>query len=244
MDLENENLDLLNSLQECQDDVQLNQDKSPTAIKKGSKTDLINEIFDLCKRANIACEHSEGQLKRMNKKKLLELLALYCERVVEAKVLEKCNIKEKMDNMNDKQKTKLMNIGILRMAHDSLCYAAENATARFTPYTIEGMTRQMKEHKEMSDQIDQCLAEIAEEYDVLTYIESPASRLMLIWMTAGVSNLRKKQICHKKNVNVSKRVQFKPIESTPPNRHELNRGTPTRQISNAQQNITPSPRRI
>ena len=242
MDLENENLDLLNSLQDCQDDVQLNQDKTP-AIKKGSKTDLINEIFDLCKRANIACEHSEGQLKRMNKKKLLELLALTCERVVEAKVLEKCKIKENMNNMNDKQKTKLMNIGILRMAHDSLCYAAENATARFTPYTIDGMTRQMKEHKEMSDQIDCCLAEIAEEYDVMEYIESPASRLMLIWVTAGVSNLRKKPI-HNTNVKLSKRVQFKPIKSTPPNRHEPNRGSPTGKECYAQQNITPPPRRV
>ena len=105
MDLENENLELLHSLQDCQDEKGSDE---PTGVKKGSKTDLINEIFNLCKRANIPCVHTESQLKRMNKKKLLEVLAHYCEQVVEKKIMEKCRIKENMDHMEDKQKTKLI----------------------------------------------------------------------------------------------------------------------------------------
>ena len=233
MDLENENTELLNSLQECQEE-SATAEQTTGAVKKGSKADLINEIFDLCKRANIPCEQTESQMKRMNKKKLLELLASYCEKVVEKKVMEKCKIQENMDHLQEKQKTKLMNVGILRMAHDSLCLAAENMAGRFTPYTIEGMTRHMKEQKEMSDQIDQCLAEIAEEYAIMDYIESPTSRLALIWVTAGVSHLRRKDITHK-NGNLSKRVRFGPTQGTPSHRHEPHRGAQARKIGHAKQ---------
>ena len=94
--------------------------------------------------------------------------------------MEKCKISENVNNLEQKQKTRLMNVGILRMAHDSLCYAAESLTHRFTPYTVEGMTHSMKENKEMSEQVNLCLAEIAEEYQIQDYIESPSSRLFLI----------------------------------------------------------------
>lgn len=243
MSIEQENENLLMSLHECQEEAAIEAEQKKPAIKKGSKTDLINEIFDLCRRAQIACEHSEGQLKRMNKRKLLEVLAQYCEKVVEKKVMEKCRIKENMDHMESKQKTKLMNVGILRMAHDSLCYAAENMTARFTPYTIAGMTKQMKEQEQMSEQIDQCLAEIAEEYQVMDYIESPASRLALIWITAGVSNLRKKPI-QNTNGDLSQRVRFGPTTTAPTHRHEPNRRASAGQVSNAQQIATAPTRRV
>lgn len=241
MDLENENQELLNQLHECQDE-KVEEDPK-TGIKKGSKTDLINEIFNLCKRANIPCEHTESQLKRINKKKLLEVLAIYCEKAVEKKILEKCKIKQNMDHMDDAQKTKMMNIGILRMAHDSLCYAAESLTHRFSPFTIEGMTHSMKESKDISDQIDQCLAEIAEEYEVLQYIESPTSRLMLIWISSGVSKLRRKTV-EKKNDLVSKRVRFEPTQTTHSDRSlPVRRPTP-RQVSHAGKNTKTPIRRI
>lgn len=235
MSIEQENENLLMSLHECQEEAAIEAEQKKPAIKKGSKTDLINEIFDLCRRAQIACEHSEGQLKRMNKRKLLEVLAQYCEKVVEKKVMEKCRIKENMDHMESKQKTKLMNVGILRMAHDSLCYAAENMTARFTPYTIAGMTKQMKEQEQMSEQIDQCLAEIAEEYQILDYISSPASRLVLIWITSCVSVLRRKQL-EKKNVDISKRVRFGSTKVTPTYRDDPIRRSPSGQVGNVKQN--------
>ena len=234
MSLEHENVELLNSLQDCQEDSK-ESEVTPKGLKKGSKGDLINEIFNLCHRANIPCEYTESQLRRMNKKKILEILATYCEKVVEKKIMEKCKIKENVDNLEQKQKTKLMNVSILRMAHDSLCYAAESLTHRFTPYTVEGMTHSMKENKEMSEQINQCLAEIALEYQIQDYIESPSSRLFLIWITAGVSNLKRKTV-EKKNGDISKRVRFGPTKTTLTDRNVPVRGPQTRKECNVKQN--------
>ena len=244
MDFENENIELLNNLQECQEeksDTPTGPKPNQSGLKKGSKPDIIQEIFNLCRRANIPCEHSESQMKRMNKRSLLELLAQYCEKVVEKKVLEKCKIKENLNHLDEKQKTKLMNIGILRMAHDSLCFAAESLTHRFSPYTIEGMTRGMKENKDVSVQIDQCLAEIAEEYDVLEYVQSPTSRLMLIWITSGVSHLKRKSI-ENTNDNLPKVVRFGRTKITPTYRDEPVRRQTTGQKRLVKQNTQPPTR--
>ena len=244
MQFENENTELLNNLQDCQEeskeeDIALNSGQK--GHKKGSKPDIIQEIFNLCHRANIPCIHSESQLKRMNKKAILEVLAQYCEKVVEKKVMEKCQIKENFTHLEEKQKTKLMSVGILRMAHDSLCFAAESLTHRFTPYTIEGVTHTMKENKDISDQIDQCLAEISEEYEVLEYIQSPTSRLMLIWITSGVSHLKRKSI-EKTNDNVPKRVRFGKTKITPTYRNDPVRRQTTGQKCIVKQNLIPPAR--
>jgi hypothetical protein len=124
------------------------------------------------------------------------------------------------------------------MAHDSLCFAAEGLTERFTPFTIGGMTQGMKEDENMSTQIDMCLAEIAEEYEIMQYITSPSSRLMLIWITAGVSKFRQKTV-QKENDLVSKRVRFGPTKITPTHRDEPVRRPQARQIRNVKQNSQP-----
>ena len=90
----------------------------------------------------------------------------------------------------------------------------------------------------MSEQIDACLAEIAEEYAIMDYIESPASRLALIWVTAGVSHLRRKQLEKKNNDNISKRVRFGPTKVTHTHRHEPNRRAPAGQVRNVKQPTT------
>jgi hypothetical protein len=136
-----------------------------------------------------------------------------------------------------------MNIGILRMAHDSLCFAAEGLTERFSPFTIGGMTRSMKENQEVSDQIDMCLSEIAAEYEVMQYIESPTSRLMLIWITSGVSHLRRKTV-EKRNDVVSKRVRFGPTKTTLTHRDEPVGRPQAGEIRNVKQNPKPLERRV
>jgi hypothetical protein len=184
MSFEQEKTDLLNSLEPTTENTCLEP-------KRGSKDDLISKIHECCDKHDIICEYSTTQLKRSTKKKLAEILAGVIERCMEKKIRDQIKVKS-IEGATPEQNEKLVAVGTLRLLHDSLARATEVGVHRFSPYTISGFTQSMAEER-VSEQIDACLLEIAEEYsEVLDYISSPYVKLALIWSTSAASTARRK----------------------------------------------------
>ena len=88
---------------------------------------------------------------------------------MEKKIRDQIKVRT-IEGATPEQNEKLVAAGTLRLLHDSLARATEVGVDRFTPYTIQGFTHTMQEER-ISEQIDACLLEIAEEYsEVLEYI--------------------------------------------------------------------------
>ena len=106
-------------------------------------------------------------------------------------------------------------LGALRMVHDICAKGAEEGLNRLLPkygYEVDGFTDKMRDPT-ISQQIDQCLAQIAEENDVLQYISSPYTRLGLAWFGALSMTVRRKQEDKNNPDKRNKHVTF--VESRP-----------------------------
>ena len=183
-DFENAKEELLSSL----DPPEPEKEK---VTKRGSKCDLIEKIHKICDENDLICEYSTTQLKRSTKKRLAEILADLIEAAMEKKIRDQIKVKS-IEGASSEQNDRLVAIGTLRLLHDSLARATEIGVDRFTPYSIEGFTDSMG-NEQVSDQIDSCLAEIAEEYaDVVEMISSPYTKLALIWTTSAAATCKRK----------------------------------------------------
>ena len=154
--------------------------------KRNSKQALIEKILEISEREGIALEHSNTKLKRMNKQQLSEL----CADMIEE------GIKKKMARAVGSESTddRTIALGALRMLHDVCAVGVEKAGSGFAEkygYTIEGFSDNLKEPS-VSMAIDGCLQEIAEEnQELLQYVQSPYTRLMIAWGGALAFSCRK-----------------------------------------------------
>ena len=84
-------------------------------------------------------------------------------------------------------------LGALRMVHDMAAGLTErlaDPVAQGYGYTLGGFKDALTDPS-VREATDACLAEIAQDSDVLAYIESPWSRLGLAWMGAAMSVARR-----------------------------------------------------
>ena len=103
-----------------------------------------------------------------------------------------------------------------------LAMAAENGLNQVLPqygYEIEGFTDSLKSPT-TSQCVDECLAEIAAETDILQYIESPYSRLMIVWTGSLAVCVRPTQnFPHERNVkNMGSKPPYRPQTVQPSSR--------------------------
>ena len=132
-----ENESLLNFTKETEEAQKPNSNAN---AKRGSKTELIQKIFEVCDKNGLQCEHSTTFLKRSTKKELSQILATKIEAAMEKKLLEQVNLKN-MEGASSQSNQDLLALGTLRMCHDTLSKAVEAGSNFVLPkygMTIEG----------------------------------------------------------------------------------------------------------
>jgi len=186
-----------------------NDEGKETEIPKKSsgKMGLIDKIVKISEEQNIPLEHSMTKLKRMAKKDLARLLAEMIEKLMRKEMCRQVGVEEGSDQ-------RVVALGALRMVHDIFAKGCEEGLNRFLPqygYEVDGFCANLK-NPNISKQIDAALAEIAEENDVLQYVQSPYSRLALAWFGGLSMSVRRKP----KNLNGEiRRKHATVVESRP-----------------------------
>ena len=157
--------------------------ESPVEVKepkRNTKQALISKILEISERDNIPLEFSNTRLKRMNKQQLADTLAGQIEKGMMQKMAQQVGCEQ-----NANQQTII--IGALRMVHDLVVKGVEctgNYCLKNHGYEISGFSENLKE-PQVSECVDACLMEIAQEnQEILQYVESPYSRLLLAWAGA------------------------------------------------------------
>ena len=155
--------------------------------KRNSKQALIAKILELSERDGIPLEISNTKLKRMNKQQLSQLCAQMIETGLKKKMAQTVGAADTSDTA--------LALGALRMLHDVCAVGVEKLSDSMIDdygYTVKGFSENLKEPT-ISKSIDMCLAEIAEENtELLEYIQSPYTRLMIAWGGALAFSCRKK----------------------------------------------------
>ena len=161
---------------------------TPEAPKRNSKQSLIDKILEISERDNIPLEHSNTKLKRMNKQQLGKLCAEMIETGLRKKMARTVHAEDDSEQA--------IALGALRMLHDVCAVGVEKASDAFLGdygYTVQGFSGNLKEPT-VSRSIDMCLEEIARENtELLEYIQSPYTRLMIAWGGAMAFSCRKQQ---------------------------------------------------
>ena len=160
-----------------------------TQPKRNTKQALIDKIIEVSQKEGIPLEHSNTSLKRMNKQKLSNLLAEIIETGIRKKMARQVGCDQDADN-------RTIALGALRMLHDVCAMGCEKVGNGFLEprgYEISGFTDALKEPT-VSTCIDGCLREIADEnQELLEYVQSPYTRLMIAWGGAIAFSCKKKQ---------------------------------------------------
>ena len=187
---ENENDQLLEALEN-------GAEKQKDEVKRGTKSEYIQKIFQVCDDTGIMLTHTKTELKRMNKIKLAQTLADYIQKGVKQEMMKKVNIKHP-ENYDERQQDQLIALGTLKMIHNSLCQVAERGVDDFTDYSIRGYSAAMQDPAIERD-LEDCLYEIAKEMEVLEHLNSPYLKLGMIHVTCIAKTLRQKK--HEQRLN-------------------------------------------
>jgi hypothetical protein len=186
-DLETEIIESLQPIDEC---IVKNSNNRP---KHGSKRSIIEKILKVCEDTDEICEYSTTKLHRMPKKDLLNILADKIELGVQKKITEQAGMQNISNDMNDVQRQRLVAMGFLSMGHKILTKGTETMLESYSDYSITGFTENFDEPR-TKEMLEQTLLEIAEEMEVLDYIDSPWSKLALLWGNGIVRTLKRKPI--------------------------------------------------
>ena len=154
--------------------------------RRGTKDALIHKILRLHEEQGVPLEVSNTKLKRMSKKELAGLLGSMLQTATTSEMARQVGC----DPNTATQGT--IALGALRMVHDLMANATErigDPMLQGYGYTITGFKDALTDPT-VREATDACLAEIAQDSDVLAYIESPWSRLGLAWMGAAASVAR------------------------------------------------------
>ena len=179
-----ENSELNEELLEAEAPVTLESEEP----KRNSKQALIQKIIEISENDRIPLEFSNTKLKRMNKQQLAKLCAEMIETGIRKKLARTVGA--------DGDSETAIALGALRMLHDVCAVGIEKGSDAFLNdygYTVEGFSQNLKEPT-VSKAIDGCLEEIARENtELLEYIQSPYTRLMIAWGGAMAFSCRKVQ---------------------------------------------------
>jgi hypothetical protein len=203
-------------------------DEKSDEPKRNTKESLIDRILSICEEHNLELTVSNTKLKRMSKTALQKLLAELVEDLVKRQMAEA--VKAPSPDQN------VVALHTLRMLHDMCVIGFEGGLNRYLPpygYEVDGFSQRLKEPS-VSKCIDECLAEIAAEHDVLQYIQSPYARLGLAWTTGLMMSIRRSRPINYQNYNQQlngiTRMGPKPSPQKNTLRPRANRGSPTREV--------------
>jgi hypothetical protein len=156
--------------------------------KRNSKEELIDKIIQVAEHNKIVIAHSDTKLKRMTKQQLNELLAETIEKAMRDEMARQVGAKPGATDS-------VIALGALRMVHDIFAKGTEQCFNVFLPqygYEVEGFADSLKEPS-VREATDACLVEIAQDTDVLQYVQSPWARLAIAWGGALVTSVQRKK---------------------------------------------------
>ena len=161
-------------------------EKKEETVRKNSKKDIIQRIFQLCEKNNFPIDETEVQLLRKTRKYLLGMLAGFVEQSMEYKIKSETN-GIPSDCQGSDYATQLP---MLRMAHGFIASLVEkgfNAGCSWMDYSYE--LRNYVTTCNNSIIIDQVLIDIANEYgdDLFAYMANPYLRLAFVHATSMMS---------------------------------------------------------
>ena len=135
----------------------------------------------------------------MTKTQLLDYLAECISEAMAQKINEKMGCANMPEDASDTDRQRLMAASFLTMAHNVLANGTEKLVENYTEFSIQGFsdTFEKPQNKQI---LEETLLQIAEEHDIIQYVDSPWSKLGLLWGSGVISNLRKK------NINNFKRI--------------------------------------
>ena len=160
--------------------------------KRNSKEELIDKIMQVAEHNTIPIPHSDTRLKRMTKQQLNELLAEVIEKAMRNEMARQVGAKPGAADS-------VIALGALRMVHDICAKGTEQCFNIFLPqygYEVEGFSDSLKEPS-VREATDACLVEIAQDTDVLQYVQSPWARLAIAWGGALVTSVQRKKTRYK-----------------------------------------------
>ena len=172
-------------LKSTSDDEKTNKDKPK---KRNSKEELIDKIIQVAEQNQITIRHSDTKLKRMTKQQLNELLAETIEKVMRDEMARQVGAKPGAADS-------VIALGALRMVHDICAKGTEQCFNIFLPqygFEVEGFSDSLKDPS-VREATDACLVEIAQDTDVLQYVQSPWARLAIAWGGALVTSVQRKK---------------------------------------------------
>ena len=162
----------------------------PEVIKKNSKKDIINRIFEVTEKYNLEISETETQLQRKTRKKLLEILAGYVERSVSNKIKSSKNGIEP-----DCQESKnFARLPILKLVHGFACGLLEKGVNCGMDYmSYEYVLENYAKTVNSSTLIDDVLLDIASDLgdEFFDYIGNPYCRLLFIHCTSLMTCIKK-----------------------------------------------------
>ena len=196
--------------------------------KRNTKDALVERILSICEEHNLELTVSNTKLKRMSKTALQKLLAELVEDLMKKQMAEA--VKAPSPDQN------VVALHTLRMLHDMCVIGVEGGLNRYLPrygYQVEGFSQRLKDPT-VSKCIDECLAEIAAEHDVLQYIQSPYARLGLAWTTGLMMSVRRSTPINYQNYNQQNngtpRMGPQPTPKKNTLRPRPDRGPPPREV--------------
>ena len=166
--------------------------------RRNTKDDLIQKIINCCVDNQLELEHSNTKLRRMTKEQLCKLLAEKIEMGVKSQMAEQVGAKPGAPDS-------VIALGALKMMHNIAASTAERGLNTVLPrygYRIEGFRDSLKDPA-VDEAVNQCLAEIAADSDILQHIKSPYVRLAIAWGGALVTSVRKTDPRLKRRRNVT-----------------------------------------
>ena len=139
--------------------------------KRNSKQELINKIVQVAEQNELVLELSDTKLQRLTKQQLNELLAETVEKAMR-------NEMARQVGAGPGAADSVIALGALRMVHDIAARGAEKCFNMFLPdygYEVEGFADSLQDPS-VRQATDACLAEIAQDSEILQYIQSPWSK--------------------------------------------------------------------
>ena len=179
------NDELVQQAGEMEEKLEVKKEEKET-VRKNSKKDIIQRIFQICEKNNFSIEETETQLLRKTRKALLAMLAGFVEQSMENKIKSETNGIPSDCQEADYAKQ----LPMLRMAHGFLASLIEkgfNAGCSWMDYSYE--LRNYAATCNNSLIIDQCLIDIANEYgdDLFRYMANPYLKLLFVHATSMMS---------------------------------------------------------
>ena len=155
--------------------------------KRNTKDSLISKIVKLHEEQDVPLMYSNTKLRRMTKAELGKVLADMLQ------VAARGHMARQVGADPETATDATIALGALRMVHDIAASATERAANAVLPgygYEMAGFCDNLKDPT-VREATDACLAEIAQDTDVLQYIESPWSRLGIAWLGAMSMSVRR-----------------------------------------------------